>query len=336
MVDLAVQEAQPARLLLVDDRHLDAVDHRQLAALELGQQRLAFGVVGGGLGVVEHVAVARVALQHDQRAAPPLRQPERPGAHRVRDDLVAVVFDDLARHRAEQVTTGEQRQQRRARLAQPHLEGVALRRLQPRHVGVVVEGLAALQRLLALRLQPFDVEFLQVAPHRALVRRVGETLERIDVVGGDEFALPALERRVVGEVDAGFDAHRPDAVVGRHLWETVRGVRLDLRRPRQMVVVVQAFEDVRRDGARVQVRDARRVEAGLGGRERGAQHLLRGRRLGLHGCAGEQNRQRPPARGARHHPPRAWRAASMSTMCHHSCQNNGRTKPCTHGCSMSA
>ena len=49
---LLVEEGQPARLRLLDDGDLDAVDHRQLPALEARQQRLAGGVVGVRLGVV--------------------------------------------------------------------------------------------------------------------------------------------------------------------------------------------------------------------------------------------------------------------------------------------
>jgi hypothetical protein len=43
---LAAQEAQPARLRLLDDGDLDAVDHRQLAALEPLGQGLQIGALG--------------------------------------------------------------------------------------------------------------------------------------------------------------------------------------------------------------------------------------------------------------------------------------------------
>jgi hypothetical protein len=95
--ELLVQERQPERLRLVDDRHPYLVDQRQLAALQACQQRLALGVVGRGLGVIELVAEVGTALQHDQRAAAPLLEPERAAAHRVRVDLVAVVLHHLAR-----------------------------------------------------------------------------------------------------------------------------------------------------------------------------------------------------------------------------------------------
>ena len=43
-VVLAVQEGQPAWLVLLDDGHLDAVQHGQAPALEPGQQGLALGI----------------------------------------------------------------------------------------------------------------------------------------------------------------------------------------------------------------------------------------------------------------------------------------------------
>jgi hypothetical protein len=89
---LVAQERQPARLRLLDHRNLDAIDHRHATALEPGRDRFAPGVAGRWVFVVEHLAEARVALQHHARAAPPFGQAEGPGAHRVLADPVAVVF----------------------------------------------------------------------------------------------------------------------------------------------------------------------------------------------------------------------------------------------------
>ena len=55
----------------------DDVEGQALLA-RLKGRRLALGIVGGRLGVVEHLAEVGVALERDERAAPPLRELEGP------------------------------------------------------------------------------------------------------------------------------------------------------------------------------------------------------------------------------------------------------------------
>ena len=296
-VGLAVDEREPARLLLLDDRDLDAIDHRQAPPLEAREQRLALGVVGRRLGVVEHLAEVGVALEGDERAAPPLDELERAGADRVRSASVAVELDHLARHRAVEVAAGQGLVEARSRLLEREAHRVAVERADAFDLLVVVERLLLVEGALA-QLRQAEIAFrLHARPHRALVRRIGEALPRVDVVLGDELAPLALERRVVGEEDAGPDPRGPDAEVVGVLRHAVGGERLDLHRPRQVVVGVEALEDVRRQRARVQVVDLGRIEAGLGDLEGVAQDLRRHRRADavVRGRPGQVRRDR--ARG---------------------------------------
>ena len=270
---LGVQKGQPAGLRLLDDRDLDAVDHRQSLARQLLRDLLGHRVVGRRFGVVAHFAEVGVALEHHARGPLPFGQHIGPGAHRVLHDLVAVLLDHLARHRR---GAGEVADEARARLAERDAVGVAVERAQAGNLGVVVERLALLHRLLAQLVQTQDLLVGEAGVARAFPARVEDSLERVHIVGGDQLALLAVERRVVGEIDAGLDAHGEGLEVGRDLGHLGSRLQLELHRPREVVVGQWRFEDVRGDGGRVEVRDLHRIEAGLGHREGVAQDLLRG------------------------------------------------------------
>jgi len=160
---------------------------------------------------------------------------------------------------------------------------VAVERLQSLDLAVVVE-LAPGEGILAQRVHAGDalVEEIEV---RRLALRIEVPLDAIDVVLGGELALLALERRIVREVDAALEPHRPDFAIGRHLGQRRCGVRLRLRRSREKIVLERRIEDVRDDVARVEIVDLHRVEAGLGDEEGVAQHLL-GRGGRRQQCAG--------------------------------------------------
>ena len=146
---LPVQERQPARLLFLDDRYLDAIDHRQPPPAEASQQSLAFRVVRVRLGVVKALSVSRIFFQHDLRRAPPLDQTKRAGSHRLAHDLIRVRLDHFARYCAEQVTSCEGMQKARLRFLELELKRVLIERAQPFDRSVIVERLLRLQRLLA-------------------------------------------------------------------------------------------------------------------------------------------------------------------------------------------
>ena len=101
--------------------------------LKRSQHGPAGGVVGRRLGVVEHLAEARVALEHDLRAAAPALQAEGPGADRVVADLVAVELDHLARLRAGRAARRQPGgDEARARLGEAELQRVAIQRREAR------------------------------------------------------------------------------------------------------------------------------------------------------------------------------------------------------------
>ena len=295
---LAVQERQPARLLLLDDADLHAVQQRQLAAVQALRHGHGLGVVGRGLLGIAHLAVARVALEHDLRRPPPALEHERPGAHRVRHDGIAVVLDHLACHGAHHGAVGEQVVEARRRRLDAHLEAVAVQQLQALDLGVVVEGLFLVDQPLAQLRQAQDACVLQLEQVRALVLRVVVPLDRVQVVRGGEFARLALEDRVVLEEDALPDAEGEGRAVVADLGQGHRGVGHRLRRARQIGVGQRRVEDRRGDRARVQVGDLGRVEAGFGHGEGIAQHARRvggrGRGLRRPGAPGQRE-----ARGQR-------------------------------------
>jgi hypothetical protein len=248
-VDLAIEEGQPLRLELLDHADLDLVDHRQAAALEARQQGLTFGVAGGWLAVVQHFAIAWVAFEHDPRTAAPALQAKWPGADRVLGDGVSVVLDHLARRAAQNAGIGQHVDQARPRLFELDLQGMRVECPQAGDRPVVVEAGLALHRGVANVLQTDDAELDHVLFERADVGRIDRALDRVNIVARLQLAALALERRVIGEEDAAGEADGPDAKVRRHLGQGRGRDRPDLGRPRQVVVAVQRFEDVRREGA---------------------------------------------------------------------------------------
>ena len=321
-VDLGIEEGQPVGLRFFDDGDAHFVHQRQLAALQAREHGLAFGIVGGGLGVPALVAVPGVALQHDQRAATPLLQLEGPRADRVLCDLVAIELNHLARLRAVGFGRCQQQVKTRARLTQLELHGVAVERLQALDGRIEVEWPFCIERGFAHFGQTDEAGAgVDHAPVRALVGRVGDALEGIQEVLRRDLAPLTLERRVTLKVDARAHAHGPGFEVGRRLGHGRGQARLDLGRTRQVVVGVEGLEDVAVDGQRVDVVDLGRVEAGLGGAEGELEHL--GRRVVGRERRARHQRGCQQGAGPAHHEA-GFFVASMSTMCHHSCQNSGR------------
>jgi hypothetical protein len=168
-VELAAEEAEPARLALLDDSDLHAVVQRQAPALEAREQGLSFQVVGGRLAVVEHLAELRVALQHDAGAAPPRLQPIGSGADRVRHDVVAVSLDHLARHGAVAGADAQHLHEARPRRRELELDRVAVERPDARHLGVVVERLLVAQGTLPQGVEADEALAVHDRVGRALV-----------------------------------------------------------------------------------------------------------------------------------------------------------------------
>ena len=305
-VVLLVQERKPARLVFLDDVDLHAVEHRQLAAAQrVGDLRAAF-IAFGRRGCVKVVAIAGVALQHDPRRAAPVGQPERSGADRMPHQLLLVVhLAHFARDRAEKRVVGQIQVEAGRGLAEPDLQRVAVERAHAIDLAVVVER-RALERGRAYFAHAQQLGAFEQIDARALVARVVDALDRVDVVLRGQLAPRALECRVVLEVDAGPDAHRQRGEVGRDLGHCGGGIGHHARRPRQKVVGQRRLEDIGDDIARVQVVDLRGVEAGLRHAKRVAQHLRSSGRIRLRQrtARAERRQQRRACRGLERRAPR--------------------------------
>ena len=270
VVDLAALERQKTRQALLDDGDLDAADQRDAFALELRHDRLVGRVARLR---VAYFAKARVRLQHDSVAATPFFEPVGSGTHRVCHHpgrRVAVRLDDLARHRRGRGKR-EVGQKLGVREVELELQRVAVDRLQAFDRCVVIE-LAGLPRLRqhAFRADEAPVEHMELCAAHA---RIEHALPRENVILCDQLALPAFERGIVGEVDAGLDPDCPRLAVGADLGQRHRRVRHQLHRPREMIVRVQRIEDHAVDPRAVEVRRLR-IVAAVREWERHPQHFV--------------------------------------------------------------
>jgi hypothetical protein len=211
--------------------------------------------------------------------------------------LVAVGLDHFARDRTEDVARGPAVKMAWPRLAQLHSQRVAVERLQPFDLSVVVE-LAAFHRLGVELAQADDALVLERRQARALELRVVDALERVDEILGDELARLALEGRIVGEEDARTDLEGEGPEVFRDLGHSLGDERLQLERPGQVVVGEQRIEDVSGANARVDVAELGRIEAGLGHLEGIAQHLVARGGIAHAVRAGRRRRRGEPRQGA--------------------------------------
>lgn len=247
---LAVQKRQPARLAFLDDRELDAIDHRQPATLQAPQHCGCVRISGRWLSIEQLFAIARIAFEHDSRRALPLGEAERAGPDRVRHHVVGVGFDDIACHRTEHAGVGQVLVEARLGTGEADPERIAVDRVDAFDLGVVVEFPARLRSLARLA-QADHLRGLDARPRRALPARIGNALQLVDVVGRRQFALLALERRIVLEGDPRPDAHRDRAEVSRDFRHCCRGARKDLRGSSEIVVLQRRLEDVRDDVVRI-------------------------------------------------------------------------------------
>ena len=301
VVELPLLEREEPRVALLDDADLDAARERQALPPVLRDDRAVRGI-----GAVREalVAEAGVGLEHDPLAAPPLLEPVRPGADRVRHHPPAAVpigLDHLARDGA----GGGRREVRHelgVREVEPDPDRVAIDRLQAGDRLVVVEP-AALARRGDQLVHPLEAPVEHLHRVRAHAR-IEHALPRVDVVVGGELALPALEHGVVGEVDARLHADRPQPPPVGDLGQRDGGVRDQLVGAREVVVLVERVEDHAIDRVRVDIARGLRIEAGLGRREHRADHLRRiglGERVARAKQRERGGRSRARERGGPHH-----------------------------------
>jgi hypothetical protein len=117
------------------------------------------------------------------------------------DDVLAVGFDDFARHRAERGVRHDVVEVVVGRLEADAQRAVVYGRQAVDLLVIIV--LAALLRLCGEFVEADDLAFEEELPGRAQLR-VHEALEAVDEIAGDEFARLALEGRVWREMDALF------------------------------------------------------------------------------------------------------------------------------------
>jgi hypothetical protein len=283
-VQVPLREREDLRLRFLDDADLDAADLRQRLAAHVAHQFLLRCV-----GVFREAdrAVIRVGLENHARRAPPFLEAVRSCPHRLAHHIGAGGFDRFARngHRRQ---TGEPLEQRVIGLRQAHHDGVAIRCLQPFDAGIVVEFRVRLARRIDDGTRPDD-EVGQRGVATLAQIRVERPLDRVNIVGGDEFPRLALEDGVVREQDSLLHAHRPRAAVVGDRGHRLRGVRNHLRARGQVLELVHRLEDRSRDARRVEIRSLLGIEA----RDvvhRDAQHLFHVR-AGI-GRARQQGEQR--------------------------------------------
>ncbi len=188
-------------------------------------------------------------------------------------DLVAVMLDHLARHRTGQVAVGEVVEEVVVGLLEADLERVAVERAQALDRHVVVHAVR-LPRGRQDLVHPRDLALQQVEVGRLLLR-VEVALHRVDVVLGHQLAALAVERGVVGEVDARLHAHRVERAALGDLRHGRQRVRDELHRPGEVVVLQRRLEDVGDEVAGIEVGELHGVEARLGDGEGVAQDLGR-------------------------------------------------------------
>ena len=162
--------------------------------------------------------------------------------------------------------------------------------------------------------QPDDLVVREARHARAFKARVEMALDRVHIVGRDQLALLAGERRVVVEVDAGLEPHREGLEIGRDLGQRHRRVRPDAHRPRQKLEAIGRVEHVGNHRGGIEVGDLRRVEAALGDADRVAQHFRLANR-GRRGVNARRTRRVPGAqaehqRGGTQNGPQAQRSAN--------------------------
>ncbi len=290
-VELRAREHQEARIVFLDDRHLDRSDLRQALARHRRSHRLRRGIGIRRRGRKDDLAEIRIGLEDDLLSAQPLLQPIRVAADRVVHRaavLVGVALDHLPRDDAQRgaVQVGKQRV---VGLDELQLQRVTVDGAQSFDLGVVIEAAGRL-RLFGRGIDPDELAANEVGVRRADAR-VDEPLPAVDDVRRGHLALPAVEGGIVGESNAWLEPDGPRAPVRRILGHRGGEARRERVRPLEIVPVVERVEDPRFDRVRVDVLRGRRVESRHIDLERRPQRL---RRIGpRRGAAARGGDERP-------------------------------------------
>ena len=117
VIELAAQEGQPLRLVLLDHVELDALHQRQAPAGQALGDGLGLRVVSGLANVSAATPGGRL-LQHRSRGTTPALQSKSARADRMRTDVAAIAFHHLAGHCAGKVGRRQGVDEARLRIAE--------------------------------------------------------------------------------------------------------------------------------------------------------------------------------------------------------------------------
>jgi hypothetical protein len=255
-VEVGLHELEDLRLRLLDDADLDAADLRQRLAAHRLDEALVLGIAA--LRIAQS-AIVRIRLEHDARCFLPLLEPIGSGADRATHDVSAGGLDRLARD-GHGRQSREPFEQRVVGARELDLQGVAIDRAQACDRRVVVELCAGLARGVDDGPRTHDE-----IGHRDVAARpqvgVEDARDRIDVVLRNQFALLALEHRIVDEVDPLLHLHRPHRAVVGDDRQRLRCARDHFRRNGKVIELVERLEEVDRYPSRQQIRALLRIEA---------------------------------------------------------------------------
>ena len=152
----------------------------------------------------------------------------------MRTEIIPVFFNHLARHRTGNPAIGQVEQEDVFWLGQLDLPGVAIKRAQAFQRRIVIK-LVGLARLGDIFIGAGNHAF-HLAQLRGRQARVHQSLHGVHIILGHQLALFAIERRVVGEINAGLDAQGDGLEVGGDFRHFGQRVRHELQRSRQIVI----------------------------------------------------------------------------------------------------
>ena len=224
-----------------------------------------------GREIPHEFAKRRVCFQRYLRRRYPRFQDVRPGADRMRLHVAGVRFGDLVRNCTE---WGQRHDVGECVVAVLEMDAqrMAIDCLESLDSCAVVELRIGLGRRRSSLVEtddfPGDVEGV-----RRPIRRIDETLDRIDVVVSRQFAPLPLERGIVGKYDSRLDSERVRLAVVGDLRQCHGRERNDFDRTRKIVEGEQRLHDRGDHRGRIDFARHRRVEAGFGARQCNAQDL---------------------------------------------------------------
>src|SRR5688572_17413517 len=133
-------------------------------------------------------------------------------------DLITVRFHNFSGDRTEKIRACKQLYKVRVGITKADLQRVPIQRSQAFNLNVIRKWSSFLQRAASKLVQSEDLELLQAGHDRALPAWVEEPFQRIHEVLRNQFALHALECRIVLKENSTADRKRKDAKISRNLW----------------------------------------------------------------------------------------------------------------------